>query len=123
MSLIDDVAAYLATKSVGTVGTDLFKGFLPDTPANCVAIFEYAGFPPEIPNQIYYPGLQVRVRNTSYSTGRAKLKSIEDELHGLVNTTLTSTIYLWFFAEGVNYLGWKNEMVEFTENYQVAKTS
>lgn len=96
--LLDDIATYLEAKGIVTVGTDLFKGELPEIPDNCVALFEYAGQPPEIPTAIDYPGLQVRVRDKSYSAARAKTDAIYKLLHTLANTTLSGTRYLSIFA-------------------------
>lgn len=90
--LLDDIASYLASFNIGKVGTDIHKGFLPDQPDNLVALFEYAGSPTELTMCdspiIERPGLQVRVRNTSYPVGRAKINEVVDILHGLANVTL-----------------------------------
>jgi hypothetical protein len=97
--LLDDVAAYLQSKGVGTVNTDLFKGYLPDQPDNLVALFEYAGDPTELTMgdddpTLECPGLQVRVCNKSYPTGRAKIGAVVDALHGLAESVLGGKRYL-----------------------------
>jgi len=38
--MLMEIGAYLATKSIGTVGTDIFLGWMPDQPDNCIALFE-----------------------------------------------------------------------------------
>ena len=88
MPLLTEIGAYLATKSIGTVGTDIFLGLMPDQPDNCIALFEYAGSPPDLHWAGEYPGLQVRVRNTSYAAGREKIGEIMTALHGLYEQTL-----------------------------------
>lgn len=46
MSLVDDMADYLSTSGIGTIGTNLFKTLLPDSPDACVAIFATGGMEP-----------------------------------------------------------------------------
>ena len=81
--MITEIGAYLATKSIGTVGTDIFLGLMPDQPDNCIALFEYAGGPPDLHWAGEYPGLQVRVRNKGYAAARTKIGEVMDKLHGL----------------------------------------
>lgn len=90
--MLTEISAHLATKNIGTVGTDIFLGLMPDQPDNCVALFEYAGSPPDLHWAGEYPGLQVRVRNKSYAAGRAKIGEIMKELHGLHEQTLSGTV-------------------------------
>ena len=87
--MLSEIGAYLATKSVGAVGTDIFLGLMPDQPDNCIALFEYAGSPPDLHWNGEYPGLQVRVRNTSYAAARTKIGEIMAALHGLYEQTLS----------------------------------
>ena len=86
--MLSEIGAYLATKSIGTVGTDIFLGLMPDQPDNCVTLFEYAGSPPDLHWNGEYPGLQVRVRNKSYAAARTKIGEIMTALHGLYEQTL-----------------------------------
>lgn len=97
--LLDDIATYLQTNGVGTVGTDIFLGQLPASPDNCVALFEYAGFPPDLIWSGERPGLQARIRNKSYSAGRTKAEQVVQKLHGLAESTLSGTRYLLVRAE------------------------
>lgn len=94
------ISAYLATKNVGTVGADIFLGLMPDQPDNCIALFEYAGSPPDLHWNGEYPGLQVRVRNKSYAAARSKIREVVAALHGLHEQTLSGTRYLLIKARG-----------------------
>ena len=87
--MLREIGAYLATKNVGTVGTDIFLGLMPDQPDNCVSLFEYAGSPPDLHWAGEYPGLQVRVRGTSYEAARSKIGDIVKKLHGLYEQILS----------------------------------
>jgi hypothetical protein len=125
--LLDDIASYLASEGIGVVGTDLFKGQIPDSPDNCVAIFEYAGQRPETTHDnatFEHPGLQVRVRNLNYANGRQKIHDVFEVLHGLCNTNLSSTFYLSIFAiQSPESIGRdENDRVEFVQNFAVTKT-
>jgi hypothetical protein len=97
--LLDDIAGYLQTQGIGTVGKDLFKGYMPDQPDNMIALFEYAGSPMELTMgtgdpTLERPGLQVRVRNKLYPVGRAKVEQVVDVLHGLTEQVLGGKRYL-----------------------------
>jgi len=65
---------------------DLFVGYEPSTPDNCVTIFDTSGYPPEVtfegnPN-FYKPSIQIRVRNKSYLDGYELISGIVRALHG-----------------------------------------
>lgn len=98
MPVADDIAAYLATQSLGTVGTDIFVGFLPEEPDDIIILTDTKGRPPDITTKIEFPGLQIRIRNTAYLTAFAEARKINDLLHGMNNVTL-STVY-YDFIEG-----------------------
>jgi len=92
--LLDDIASYLQTNGVGTVGVDIFLGSWPVGPNNAVAIFEYAGEPPDLHWPGEYPGLQVQVRNKSYEAGRQKIEQVKNVLHGVAETVVNNHRYL-----------------------------
>lgn len=126
MSMLDDIGAYLAAHSIGTVGTNLFLGDMPETPDICVALYEYAGEPPEAAHDsqvLEYPGLQVRVRGTSYSAVKTAIENIQSHLFPLANTTLSGSRYLYFrpvqspFSMGRD----SSKRVEMVQNYIVTK--
>lgn len=98
--LLDDIALYLQQKEIGTIGMDIFKGQLPATPDNAIALFEYAGEPQDLTDaNLEYPSLQVMVRNKSYATGRQKIEQIRNTLHGLTETTINNVRYLLIQAK------------------------
>lgn len=123
--MLSEIGAYLATQNVGTVGTDIFLGLMPDQPDNCIALFEYAGSPPDLHWNGEYPGLQVRVRNKSYSAGRAKIGEVMTALHGLHEQTLSGTRYLLIKARGSPEILKRDasNRVEFFVNFEIMKES
>ena len=98
--MLSDIGNYLQAQGVGTPGTDMFLGLMPDQPDNCIALFEYAGSPPDLHWNGEYPGLQVRVRNKSYAAARTKIGEVAKKLHGLHEQTLSDTRYLLIRARG-----------------------
>jgi len=92
--LLEDVASYLQSQGTGTIGADIFLGQLPVSPDNVVAIFEYAGEPPDLHWQGEYPGLQILVRNKNYEVGRQKIEQVKNVLHGLAETVVNGHRYL-----------------------------
>ena len=98
--MLSDIGNYLQAQGIGTLGTNIFLGLMPDQPDNCVALFEFAGSPPDLHWEGEYPGLQVRVRNTGYAAGRVKIEEVVTELHGAHELTLNGTRYLLIKARG-----------------------
>ena len=121
--MLREIGAYLATKNVGTVGTDIFLGLMPDQPDNCIALFEYAGSPPDLHWNGEYPGLQVRVRNKSYAAARTKIEEVVTELHGAHELTLNGTRYLLIKARGSPEVLKRdnNNRVELFVNFEIIK--
>ena len=123
--MLAEIGVYLAQKSIGTVGTDIFLGQMPDQPDSCIVLFEYAGSPPDLHWNGEYPGLQVRVRNKSYAAGRAKIKEVVTELHGVHELTLNGTRYLLIKARGSPEVLKRdnNNRVELFVNFEIIKES
>ena len=121
--MLTEIGAYLATQNVGTVGTDIFLGLMPDQPDNCIALFEYAGSPPDLHWPGEYPGLQVRVRNKSYAAARTKIGEAMTALHGLHEQTLSGTRYLLIKARGSPEVLKRdnNNRVEVFVNFEIIK--
>ena len=121
--MLTEIGAYLATENVGTVGTDIFLGLMPDQPDNCVSLFEYAGSPPDLHWAGEYPGLQVRVRSVSYPAGRAKIGEIVDLLHGLHEQELDGIRYLLIKAWGSPEVLKRDSSnrIEFFVNFEIIK--
>ena len=97
--MIRDIAQILQNNGIGTLGADIFLGQLPASPDNVVAVFEYAGEPPDLHSNVEYPGLQVLARNKSYDTGRQKIEQAKNILHGLTETVINGHRYLLIQAK------------------------
>lgn len=125
--LLDDIASYLQAHGAGTVGTNLFKGYMPDQPDDLVALFEYAGETMELTMSpdptLERPGLQARVRSRTYQAGRAKIESVVTILHGLAEATLGGTRYLLIQAnQSPEFLGLDaSNRNEFVVNFSILK--
>jgi hypothetical protein len=123
--MLSEIGNYLQTQGKGTLGTDIFLGLLPDQPDDCIALFEYAGSPPDLHWNGEYPGLQARVRNTSYAAARTKIGDVVDELHGLCEQTLSGTRYLLIKAKGSPEILKRdsNNRIELFVNFEIMKES
>lgn len=97
----------MQTQGIGTLGTDLFKGLLPDTPDACVALIETGGQASEhaLGSAVGAPAWEApsfqvicRAGRRDYSTARIKANDVFKKLDGLVNTTLSSVRYFSIFA-------------------------
>jgi hypothetical protein len=121
--MLSDIGTYLQSQGIGTLGADLFLGLMPDQPDNCIALFQYAGSPPDLHWPGEYPGLQVRVRNKSYVAARTKIGEAMTALHGLHEQTLSGTRYLLIKARGSPEILKRdnNNRVELFVNFEIIK--
>lgn len=108
MTVLGDVTTYLAGAGLGlTVATNLFYGQMPDTPDDCVVVYERPGTRPDFTlgateGQPHLPNfenvrLQVVVRRdgeTAYAEGSALITSIWRALSLGGGITLSGTRYL-----------------------------
>ena len=97
MSLISEVATYLQSQGLGTVGTNIFYSYMPDSVAPCIGVFDTGGAEPDRYIPTKEPTFQIFIRSTSYAEGKAKLDSVRSALHQQKNTLLSSgEIYFYF---------------------------
>lgn len=105
MSAIDTVATYLQAAGIGTLGTNLFKGHMPDSPQDAIALFDTGGVAPYVDLPTKKPTFQVLIRNASYLAGQTKLETIRAALHQKMETNLNVTsgtyfLYIFLISEG-----------------------
>ena len=104
MVFLDDVAAYLATNSIGTVGADLFTVKMPASPDVCVSLVERAGMAPDPMTTIERPGFRVMCRNVDTDAGTlaaySKAYAVKKLLHRAVGVTMGTTLYHRIDATG-----------------------
>jgi hypothetical protein len=78
--LITNLATYLQAQGIATGGTDLFIGKMPEVD-NCILLDQTGGIEPDTYLPVEKPTIQVTVRNTDYTDGMDKLKTVYDLLH------------------------------------------
>lgn len=100
MALLDALAAQLATDGVGTVGTTIFTGYMPDAPDACVSILEGRGAGPEhvfgsSVVAIERPSIRVvcRAGRNDYPAARAKAIAVRASLGAIRNVTISSIVF------------------------------
>jgi hypothetical protein len=128
---LEDIAGFLQTNSLGTVGTDLFVNDWPDitdtvTPDLCTGIFSYAGAPSELTftgRTILNPAFQIKVRSAARDQLSAiqRARDIAALLDGFANQTLGDNYYLLIQARGeISFIGRdQSQRPEFVQNYGV----
>lgn len=97
--LIDDIAQYLVDNGVGTIGTNIFKSYMPDTIDTGLAVLDTGGVQPDKELPTKSPTFQVFVRGADYITGRGLLDSVRSVLHQTVNTTIGNTFFYYIQAQ------------------------
>lgn len=106
MSFLDEVAAFLASEGLGTVGTDLFSTEMPATPNACGCVYESGGSAPDMPlgsstPRFENPTVQVVFRGApdDYTGPRVKAQSAFDAMIGIsADQVLSGTKYLQVLA-------------------------
>ncbi len=108
--LLAEMADYLSTNGIGTQGTDLFYGFMPDTPNTAVALYETGGLsaahgmaPSPGLAKAERPRLQVVARSTDYDVARLKIDAVWKLLDGLGDVVISGTRYLGVYAVSSPY--------------------
>ena len=121
MTFIQEIATRLQTASIGTLGTDLFYSYMPDSANAGVSVHDTGGMPPDIYIPTKSPTFQVFIRAATYDAGKAKLDAVRASLHNLYNVTLSGGTYVYSInalAEG-GHIG-RNErgLDEFSINFK-----
>lgn len=130
--VLPELTTYLATQGIGTAGTNLFYGILPDTPDALVTLFEYGGFPNEpdlgtggTTTRFEYPRIQMLCRGVKddYDGPRLKAQQVVAALTAVVNTTLSGIYYISVIPLQAPFFLRRDEnfRVEFACNFQVSK--
>jgi hypothetical protein len=117
VATLNEIAAKLAALGLGTLGVDLFIGFLPATPPACGAVYEQGGLAPELgfgqPGILFEtPALQVVFRGApgDYAGPRAKAEAAYQGLAAVEAQTLsagaggTSAFYHWIHPQQAPFL-------------------
>jgi hypothetical protein len=99
MSWISALADHISTNSLGTQGTSLFIGTMPDTNILTAALTEYDGSVIETQASgiaLYQPSLQIRVKGVAedYTTPRARIVAIQTLLAAITNQTVSGVAFL-----------------------------
>jgi hypothetical protein len=92
--LLDEIGKLLADNGIGTINTDIFKSFMPDSPNTITTIYETAGSPPQdvmcptVKVAWENPQIQITCRSTDYQTARNKAEDIYSLLITIANQVL-----------------------------------
>lgn len=109
---VDIKSILAATSSLAlTFGTDLFVSEMPDTPDECVCVYDTGGYPPEANFNYERPTVQVRVRGSkgAYVAAHSLTQDVRDTLHALTNQTVNGARYIGIWCESdVLSLGYDN---------------
>src|SRR5689334_7983317 len=100
--MLQEIALYLQSLSLGALGTDLFISLMPDEPDNAACLYQYAGkeydYTLDGEREADKPGLQVVVRGVTHALAEARMNSLFQILSGLHNTSLSDVQYYSILA-------------------------
>lgn len=134
--ILDDVGTYLSANSTRlTVGVNLTKTFMPDTPDTVTTLFETGGtfplhqFTTGTSTRVYeQPGLMVHSRSTDYQTVRDVMEDVYTILDGYNNAGLPTSTGVWYAAIDATQSPFlihrdKNDRFVMSVNFTVMKTT
>jgi len=118
----------VATSSLGlTFATDLFISEMPQTPDECVCVYDTGGDDPGTEFTYERPTLQVRVRGArgGYLNAHGLAQEIRDVLNGQHNYTINGARYIGIWAVGdIIFVGYDdNHRPELTVNFRLHRTN
>lgn len=90
MSIAQQIATYLQTEDIGTLGTTLFYAFLPDNNSECVLVRDTGGPAPEQDYPLDNKTFQIFIRSNTYEAGDTTLQNVKSTLERIYNTTLVA---------------------------------
>ncbi len=117
---LEGLIELLENNDIGTLGEDIFIGYMPDSPNDAVMVTTYAGRPPRIGAPLEYPNIRIYVRSDSYEVARDKIETIYRLLHGVANQFLGNEWVLLIRASGAPEVYAKDEKNRwiFFQDYQ-----
>ena len=82
--IAQELAEYLEDEGIGTIGTDIFVGYQPDTPDNCITIYDETApvLDESQAQKVDLLGVQILVRNKIYLTAGEKAYTIHKNIVG-----------------------------------------
>lgn len=113
-----------------TLATDLFYGRMPDSPDDCITVFDNPGDGPSLTldkatSDYYYSSVSIRARNTDYATGWAQMFNILEYLHGLGQLNAIDNSSYYGVIKAMNdpqVLYWdENDRVIFFINFEIQR--
>lgn len=108
--IANDFISWLENKGFGTVGTNLFDTFQPESPDNCITAFDVdsPGLSESSSLKVDMFGLEVIVRNSNTANGKVIAKNIHKAFMGFGGKSLVSggdTISMVFIDQSPRGMG------------------
>lgn len=128
--VLAELVTYLEAQGVGTPATDLFYGFVPDTPDSLVCLMEYGGLrnEPELGGttvRLEFPRVQVITRGAKqdYDTPRQKIQDVVVAFTKIGTQALSGVEYKAVEALQPPFLLKRDDLFRFVFvcNFQVTK--
>ena len=130
MPILEDFGDYLETQGVGTQGSTIFIGEMPDSPDACTSLYLYSGAPAVQAmgtatgkSVVDFPRLHVEGRAATLAAAEARVQAVYDKLHNLGSVTINAREYKQVmalqrpFQLGVD----QNERALFACNFELAR--
>lgn len=121
-----DIADLLQTQGVGTVGTNIYVGTIPDTsdaPEECIGVFDTGDLftSPKWKRDEHTIQVLVRSGERDYAGGYTLAKAVKDALLGIPPQTVNSKSYVLFvMIGGINHLNNdQRDRARFSLNFKV----
>ena len=128
-SVSEDIKDFIELSDTGLdwdFGTDMFIGFMPETPDKCICIYDTGGYPPQSNYDYYKPTIQIIIRGNKqdYQSAWDDAFELMDVLHGVHGEEINLTTYIQILSmSDILFLGYdKNKRPEFSINFEIHRT-
>ena len=128
-STTEDIKDFIELSDTGlgwTFGTNMFIGFTPETPDNCICIYDTGGYPPQSNYDYFKPTIQIMIRGNKqdYQSAWDDAKQLMTALHGVHGEVINLTTYIQILSmSDILFLGYdKNKRPEFSINFEIHRS-
>jgi hypothetical protein len=96
--MLNDLISYISGAGLATPGTNMFRGYLPTSPVDAVALYETGGPQPNKEISLKKKTFQITIRSSTYQIGVTKLANLRSLLQGKSQVQIGGTFFLYILA-------------------------
>lgn len=95
-SAATDIAGFLVDAGLGVLGTSIFVSQEPDSPDNCITVYDFSGYPIDgldVEKEAEMSNFQIRVRNNTFAGAQVVIEAIRNAINLSKWNEVGTTVY------------------------------